>query len=234
MTIHLFGARSSPSVANYALKAAADRFKDKTTKAAEFIKEDFYVDDGLKSVATVEEAINLAKDSQMICKRGGFHLQKFFANNAEVLKAMCPDEVAQSVKNLDLTNDKLPVERTLGMEWCTETDTFNFNVKLIQRPSTRRNVLSIVSSIFDPLGMISPFILTGKKVLQTLCKQDLGWDDPIPETAITEWENWLSQLPKLKDIKVERCYEPANMNVIDYELHNFLMLVRRVIVNAHT
>ncbi|XP_068229676.1 uncharacterized protein [Palaemon carinicauda] len=157
MTVHLFGARSSPSVANYALKAAADRFKD---------KEDFYVDDGLKSVATVEEAINLAKDSQMICKRGGFHLHKFVANNAEVLKAMCPDEVAQSVKNLDLTKDKLPVERTLG-----------------------------------------------KKVLQTLCKQDLGWDDPIPETVITEWENWLSQLPKLKDIKVERCYKPANMNV---------------------
>ncbi|XP_068221310.1 uncharacterized protein [Palaemon carinicauda] len=222
MTVHLFGARSSPSVANYDLKAAADRFKDKTTeKAAEFIKEDFYVDDGLKSVATVEEAINLAKDSQMICKRGGFHLHKFVANNAEVLKAMCPDEVAQSVKNLDLTKDKLPVERTLGMEWCTETDTFNFNVKPIQRPSTRRNVLSIVSSIFDPLGMISPFILTGKKVLQTLCKQDLGWDDPIPETVIIEWENWLSQLPKLKDIKVERCYKPANMNVIDYELHHF-------------
>ncbi|XP_064106705.1 uncharacterized protein LOC135215687 isoform X1 [Macrobrachium nipponense] len=222
MTVHLFGARSSPSVANYALKAAADRFKDKTTeKAAEFIKEDFYVDDGLKSVATVEEAINLAKDSQMICKKGGFHLHKFVANNAEVLKAMYPDEVAQSVKNLDLTKDKFPVERTLGMEWCTETDTFNFNVKPIQRSSTRKNVLSIVSSIFDPLGMISPFILTGKKVLQTLCKQDLGWDDPIPETVITEWENWLSQLPKLKDIKVERCYKPANMNVIDYELHHF-------------
>ncbi|XP_068247736.1 uncharacterized protein [Palaemon carinicauda] len=187
MTVHLFGARSSPSVTNYALKATADRFKDKTTeKAAEFIKEDFYVDDGLKSVATVEEAINLAKDSQMICKRGGFHLHKLVANNAEVLKAMCPDEVAQSVKNLDLTKDKLPVERTLGMEWCTETDTFNFNVKPIQRPSTKRNVLSIVSSIFDPLGMITPFILTGKKVLQTLCKQDLGWGDPIPETVITE------------------------------------------------
>ncbi|XP_068238508.1 uncharacterized protein [Palaemon carinicauda] len=126
MTVHLFGARSSPSVANYALKAAADRFKDKTTeKAAEFIKEHFYVDDGLKSVATVEEAINLAKDIQMICKRGGFHLQKFVANNAEVLKATRPDEVAQSVKNLDLTKDKLPVERTLELRKSEITSYLN-------------------------------------------------------------------------------------------------------------
>ena len=69
--------------------------------------------------------------------------------------------------------------------------------------------------------MISPFILTGKKILQNLCKQNLSWDDPIPENISTEWENWLSQLPMLKDVKVERCYKPTNMNVTNYELHHF-------------
>ena len=114
---------------------------------------------------------------------------------------MCPDKIVQSVKILDLTKDELPVERTLGMEWCTETDTFNFKVKHIQKPNSRRGALSLVSSIFDPLGMISPFILTGnKKILQNLCKQDLGWDDTIPENITIGWENRLSQLPMQKDV----------------------------------
>ena len=222
MVVHLFGAKSSPSVANFALKAAADKFEDVSSReAAEFIKNDFYVDDGIKSVETVDQAISLMKESQILCKMSGFHLHKFVANNAEVLKTMNSDEIAQSVKNIDLTKDELPVERTLGLQWCTETDTFNFKTKLIQRPDTRRGVLSIVSSIFDPLGMISPFVLLGKKILQTLCKQNLGWDDQIPENIRGEWEAWLSQLPSLNNISPQRCYKPANINVIDYELHHF-------------
>ena len=51
MTAHLFGATSSPSVANFALKKAADNYECESD-AAKFIINNFYVDDGLKSIAT--------------------------------------------------------------------------------------------------------------------------------------------------------------------------------------
>ena len=42
------------------------------------------VDDGLKSVASVEEAVELANDIQEMCKRGGFNLNKFTSIRKEV------------------------------------------------------------------------------------------------------------------------------------------------------
>ena len=68
----------------------------------------------------------------------------------------------------------LPVERTLGIEWCTETDTLQFNVFLKDALTTRRGMLSIVGSIFDPLGLVSPVVLEGRRIIQELCLDGLG------------------------------------------------------------
>ena len=57
MTVHLFGATSSPGCANFALKTTANQYESVCGKeAADFVRKDFYVDDGLKSVATIERA----------------------------------------------------------------------------------------------------------------------------------------------------------------------------------
>ena len=81
MTVHLFGAASSPGCSNFALKATDDDNEAAVgSAAADFLRRDFYVDDGLKSVASVEEANELANDIKEICKRGGFNLHKFTSN----------------------------------------------------------------------------------------------------------------------------------------------------------
>jgi hypothetical protein len=54
MTVHLFGATSSPGCANYGLKAIAEKNKQEFGEdVANFVKRDFYVDDGLKSLKSV-------------------------------------------------------------------------------------------------------------------------------------------------------------------------------------
>ena len=78
MTVHLFGAASSPPSANYALKRApSDNKKGLGSEAASFIRRDFYVDDGLRSVESVCDAVAFIKDNKEICRRGGFKLHKF-------------------------------------------------------------------------------------------------------------------------------------------------------------
>ena len=89
MTVHLFGATSSPGFANTALKAAADDNEENLGCAtAEFVQRDFYVDDGLKSVTSIPDAIPLIEDTKELCRRGGLRLHKFTSNFKEVIEAI--------------------------------------------------------------------------------------------------------------------------------------------------
>lgn len=154
MTVHLFGATSSPGCANLALRTAADDgVNDLGVEAASFIKENFYVDDGFKSVPTVPEAIKLIKNSTEMCRRGGFRLHKFTSNSKEVVESTPVESRAKEIKELDLNRDLLPPERVLGVEWNIENDVFKFRITLKDKPLTRRGILSTVSSIYDPLGL---------------------------------------------------------------------------------
>lgn len=78
MKVHVFGATSSPGCANFVLKHTADSYKDNYgEEAAEFIKRYFYVDDGITSVASKEDAHKLIENGKKLCEKGGFHLHKF-------------------------------------------------------------------------------------------------------------------------------------------------------------
>ena len=87
MTVHLFGAASSPGCCNFALKTTADDNEDIFGPApAEFLCRDFYVDDGLKSVPSVMEAVALVKSVKEMRTRGGFNLHKFTSNKKKVIQ----------------------------------------------------------------------------------------------------------------------------------------------------
>lgn len=223
MTVHLFGATSSPSCANFALKKTADDYEEEFgAQAANFIRHNFYVDDGLKSVPTEEEALNLVKNVKKMCSKGGFNLHKFLSNSKEVIKGIQQSDRADGVKEVDLDLDSLPLERTLGVHWCVESDCFQFSIVLQDKPCTRRGILSTVSSVFDPLGFVAPLMLQGKSILQELCRQDLEWDDPIPSETKAKWERWRTELLKLQRISIPRCYKPEGFgHVTKTELHNF-------------
>ena len=206
MCVHLFGAVSSPGCANYALKqVATDNEVEFGSTVADLIRRDFYVDDGLKSVPTAEDAIELIDKSRKMCSKGGINLHKFLSNSKEVLDHIPMEDLAKGIKDLDLVNDTLPVERALGIQWCTESDTFQFNPSLMERPLTRRGILSTLNSVYDPLGFLAPVLLTGKQILQQMCKENADWDDPLPDILKLKWQNWIKDLLKLEKLKIQRC-----------------------------
>ncbi|XP_028403933.1 uncharacterized protein LOC114526520 [Dendronephthya gigantea] len=221
MTVHLFGAASSPGCSNFALKQTADdNERDIGERAAEFLRKNFYVDDGLKSVPSIDEAISLISQTKEMCSHGGFNLHKFVSNKKEVIKEIPEEDRAKTVKNLDL--DVLPVERVLGIQWCIEVDSFEFRILLQDRPLTRRGILATVSSIYDPMGFVAPIILTGKRILQNLCRDKLDWDDEIPDSIKMQWERWRKELHCLNELSIPRCYKPVDFGeVTSAELHHF-------------
>lgn len=222
MKVHLFGAVSSPGCANYGLKYLAKENSHSHQVGSQFVTRDFYVDDGVTSTETVEKAIQLAHEAREICAKGGLRLHKFVSNNHAVLQSLPASECAIDVKTKDLTFNDIPLERALGIHWSIETDSFRFDNTLKDQPVTRRGILSTVASIYDPLGFLAPYVLTGKRILQEMCHQGTGWDDPLPEMLKPRWESWRHDFVNLEKIDIARCYIPANFGkIVGTELHHF-------------
>ena len=222
-----FGATSSPSCANFCLKKTASIFGGEFNKeVSETIDRNMYVDDLMKSVNGAERAIVLAKQLRELLQKGGFRLTKWLSNNREVLATIPEYERAKSVVNLDI--EDLPTESALGLKWNVEEDAFVWEldsealVRAQRKALTRRGVLAVVSSLFDPLGMIAPYVMKAKLLLQELCRRKLEWDEEINESEKKQWLRWLSDLSKLKEVKIGRCFKPDGFGEIQTaELHLF-------------
>ena len=172
MEVHLFGATSSPSCCNFALKRTAEDNKGEfPEEVVRTVKRNFYVDDCLKSVKSAKNAVEFVHQLRSILSKGGFRLTKWLSNSSEVLDCIPRVERAPSVLDLDLDKVNPPIQRTLGLKWDLEKDEFTFKVTLRDRPNTRRGILNMTSFVYDPLGLVAPVVLTANKLLQDLCKK---------------------------------------------------------------
>ena len=223
MCVHLFGAVSSPGCANYGLKqVASDNEEEYGSVVANFLRRDFYVDDGLKSLPTVEDAIEMLDKSKEMCAKGGLRLHKYVSNSKDVVNHVAPEDRAKGVQNRDVLHKALPVERALGIQWCAESDSFQFRLTLRDRPLTRRGILSTLNSVYDPLGFLAPVVLTGKQIRQEMCRGNAGWDTPLPEHLMQRLQNWITDLRHLESLKIQRCVKPSHFGQVkEVELHHF-------------
>ena len=180
------------------------------------------MDDCLRSVSTEGKAKDQIDGLRQACGNGGFRLTKFICNRRSALESIPEEERSKDVKTLDLNYDDLPIERALGVQWCVEFDTFKFRITVKDKPVTRRGILSVVSSIYDPLGFAAPFTLNAKKLLQDLCKEEkLGWDE-LPDAYRMRWEKWRNELPLLKRLTVPRCVKPTDFGEVESrQIHIF-------------
>ena len=223
MIVHLFGATSSASSASYALRKTAEDNKGFfSAEATKTVQNNFYVDDLLKAVDSEKHAIELYRELKSLCATGGFTLTKWICNSKAVLASIPEAERAKDVRNLDLDIEDLPIERALGVQWCVQQDTFTFHVSIKERPTSRRGILSMVCSIYDPLGFLAPITFPAKCILQELCKQNIGWDEELPEMHVRSWNQWWQDLPKVREFKVSRCFVPCDFgNIVTAQMHHF-------------
>ena len=77
--------------------------------SSKFIRRNFYVDDGLKSLSTVSATTRLIQNSQAMCAKAGIRSHKFVSNTKEVLKEHPPEDKANGLQDLDLKFDQLPI-----------------------------------------------------------------------------------------------------------------------------
>ena len=144
------------------------------------------------------------------------------SSSREVLASIAPEERSKPMLNLDV--DDLPVERTLGVVWDAESDVFQFKVKMesAAAETTKRHVLSKISTLYDPLGLVSPVTLFPKGIMQDLWRQiDLEWDSPVPTEFEKAWRSWRDQLHLIEQLRVPRCIKFVGRSPLKITLHTF-------------
>ena len=144
------------------------------------------------------------------------------SNRAEVVTKWPLDERAKELKSLgsDPTG-RLPLVKALGVAWDCETDVFTFESRGLEKEITDvASVLSILASIYDPLGIIAPFLLTGKQIFQDLWHEvDKSWKSSVPTDYRRNWKDWMDQLPIVAKLGIQRWFGfPKGKEVI---LHVF-------------
>ena len=226
MVKHIFGVTSSPSVVNFCSKKTAMMKEQQNSEVTNVIDRNMYVDDLMKSTETAAHAISFANKVSEQLNKGGFHLTKWCSNDRRLIAAIPESERAKTVVNLEL--EQLPTKSALGMKWNIENDKFVWEIsdKLMsaksKKPVTRQSIVSVMYSLFDPLGFIAPYIMKAKLILQMLSRKKIGWDEPLEDNENVEWTRWLDHLGKLKAVTVEQCFKPKGFTQVqEIQLHLF-------------
>ena len=206
------GDRPAPAISTEAILKTAELMKEKFPRVATLVQESMYVDDIVESVSSISEARLLAKEASTVLMKGGFHIKGWVFNNDASLEG----------ENM----------RVLGIFWDPHTDAMQFQPLLnfsrkvrgqhsepnllpdqvpqaIPTKLTKRMVLEQVMRIYDPIGILSPFIVRGKMNLRETWELVSAWDDPLPDHMRAKWISFFKEMTELDGMKYDRCITPA-------------------------
>ena len=217
MTVQIFGATSSPFVCTSSLHYAADCFQNEFPAAAKKVKSCFYVDNFLDSFDTVKEATDCCSQVTDLLKRCGFRLCQWLSSSRELLSSLPSSDLIKP--QLDLDADPLPLERTLGVFYDAERDSFCFRVNPDAEATTKRRILSSASTIFDPDGLLSPITIRAKCILQDIWRSKTDWDEPVELGIQRLWDQWVEDLDPLSNLTIPRAF--ALYKIKDVEIYAF-------------
>ncbi|XP_043502791.1 uncharacterized protein LOC122524543 [Polistes fuscatus] len=209
-----YGTASASFLATRTLhQLASDEFQQ-FPNAAIVLKEDFYVDDLLTGAHTIREAKRIRDELIQITKRAGMHLRQWASNCIEILEDL--DTTDNNIVSLDSSG----TGKTLGINWNAAEDNIGYTVKRVNDKTriTKRSILSEISQLFDPLGLLAPVVITAKIVMQGLWQLKSSWDEEVPADMNEMWQTFRRNLPTLEKIRFTR-------NVAGYgkevEMHGF-------------
>ena len=204
-----FGNSSSPICAQYVLQSHSKSNAAEYPQAAETIENSMYVDDVLDSRETVEEARELQKQLSTVLKNGAFDLRKWSSNQPSALVDIPAAERLSNIKIQDPNNIS---RKTLGVLWKTTDDVFTFHVENLKNDekATKRNVLRVIASLFDPLQFLAPYTTRAKMLMQEIWQAGVEWDEVLPVHLHAKWTQWVSELAELSYVQIPRCLRQTN------------------------
>ncbi|XP_072400237.1 uncharacterized protein [Diabrotica undecimpunctata] len=214
-----YGTTSAPYLAIKCLQTLAQEHINSFPLASQTILKDFYVDDLLTGSNSISELIQTCQEVSFILNSAGFPLRKWTSNNPNVLQTISSNDDSLAILKLG-QND---ASKTLGIYWYSQLDilkySINKNIYPLTSSLTKRQVLSDITQIYDPLGLISPCIILGKIMIQKLWSLNMAWDEPIPDDLSLQWQQFRTELSELNQLSIPRYVIKNEYKLI--EIHGF-------------
>ena len=221
--VTLFGNLSSPNGSQKVLDMNCQMHGKDKPEAVESISNSCYMDDVADTREDEEKAWQLVKELTELLPMCGMPVRKFYTNSPLVLSRINPELLAKQI-SFNETNDVIYENgKVLGMQYdATENDCLVFvskftcmddliswknrgtETKVKDDEWTKRLILRASASIFDPLGLISPFTVQAKVLLQKVWSLKIGWDDPLPDAILKKWMEWLRDVFEISLFKIPR------------------------------
>ena len=198
-----FGINCAPFLAIRTLHELSKDVKSTNPQASNILTQEVYVDDILSGGHSLSETKSKQADLISVLSSAGFPVKKVTANHSALLEHL-PREDLLNEEFLKI--DNCSITKTLGIQWNAITDSFSYSVKYFEIPTsvTKRQMLSIIAKLFDPLGWIGPVIIVAKVFMQELWALKSGWDDQIPQDLLSRWKTFLADLTNISSIQIPR------------------------------
>lgn len=204
LTTVTFGQASAPFTATRTLVQLANDEQENYPIAAAIILGETYVDDLHFECNSVNGLPNGYQELSAVLHSAGFSARKYSSNSKELMDSLPTDVINEN-----------PATKFLGMTWDTLSDQLKYpTVKFLHTNNfTKRELLSEICSIFDPLGWVQPLVVPAKDLMQSVWKLKLKWNDKVTsEVRIMRfYKNALG--PDFEQRSVLSSYEIANAEI---------------------
>ncbi|XP_012218148.2 uncharacterized protein [Linepithema humile] len=212
-----YGTASAPFLALRVLRQLAEDEKHRFPLAAENVVFNSYVDDIFFSASEIEDCREIREQMIGLTNAGGFPLHKWSSNCPDLISDLS-ETVRDPAQDIDFKeDDQLKI---LGIYWAPLEDAFSFRIASeIPTHLTKRTFLSHISRIYDPLGWLSPVIITGKILIQQLWLSGIGWDTTLPSDLNDRCQSFCNGLTTLATISIPRWVNTRRDSSI--EIHGF-------------
>lgn len=198
-----YGTASAPYLATKCLVSLADNIEDERVQSA--IRRDFYVDDFLSGGETIAETIEIAKKVQTVLSSAKFNLRKWRSNHPEIHNQITDSNVLHNRLHFSEQGTYPTPSKTLGLIWVCDSDTLTYSINITSTTKvTKRHVLSVISQIFDPLGLVGPCVVEAKLIMQRLWLEKYDWDDVVSLDIENIWSTFVSSITSLNRLNVPR------------------------------
>lgn len=200
-----FGLKSAPFLALRTIQQLVLDEESRFPLAASCVARDLYVDDVVSSVPSIEHAKTLFSQLVGLFNAGGFALVKWSSNSHELLRYIPKSLRLDRDVCFEEADSTVSFTKVLGLEWHPNLDIFSFTVHIPDDVvCSKRRILGTIARIWDPLGFLSPLVLTAKLMMRELWLCKIDWDDIPPDSIANRWCKFVAELSQLRDIQVPR------------------------------
>ena len=207
---HVFGAKKFSNLCNLCSQAIGTGKRKRVANCRKGNTKQLLNGRFHQIIKNLKEAIDVFNQLHPLFSRQGFELKKWISNNDAVTEAIPGDLQSISITKQVEMEPNTEGSSVLGLQWTVINDSLQVcrgKNNEVEALITQRKILSLVSSIFDPIGFFAPFSVLMRRLLKGIwTKNGQHWDNEMAPGHEAEILRWKQQLPIVTETSIDRRY----------------------------